>query len=81
MLSRNFDFVTLRLLSLTDDMSHAASSCFSSRFVVIIMNISMDDDNKCIAIIYCNMAARGLTDIFARPLRARSARGRVRIYQ
>ena len=30
---------------------------------------------------YCNTAARGLTDIYVRLLRVRSARGRVRIYQ
>ena len=32
-------------------------------------------------LIYYNTAARGLTDIYARLPRARSARGRVRIYQ
>ena len=32
-------------------------------------------------LIYCNTAARDLTDTYARLLRAHSARGRVRIYQ
>ena len=32
-------------------------------------------------LIYHNTAVRGLTDIYARLPRARSARGRVRIYQ
>ena len=34
-----------------------------------------------ILLIYYNTAARGLTDIYARLPRARSAQGRVRIYQ
>ena len=32
-------------------------------------------------LIYCNTAARGLTDIYVRLPRARSVLGRVRIYQ
>ena len=43
--------------------------------------MAFDPPTQSVTFIYCNTAARDLTDIYARLPRVRSARGRVQIYQ